>query len=86
MLSNVITSMIRTYVPVAVGFVMAYLIDLGVTFPERGAVEEGVIAACIAIYYAAARLIESKYPNLGWLLGTAKRPEYIEPHEPEEVK
>ena len=73
-----ITSIIRTYVPIAVGAMIAFLATKGVDVgPEASA---GLITFLTAlsqgVYYLAARLLESKFPQLGFLLGSSKKPEY----------
>ena len=36
---------------------------------------------CVGIYYAAARILEQRWPYLGWLLGAAKQPMYYGPDD-----
>lgn len=79
MLSDQIVSLIRTYVPIAVG---AFLTWLGVTFdvmiPEDAstALVAGLVALVSALYYAIARALEARWPVFGVLLGTRRQPTY----------
>lgn len=82
MLSDQIVSLIRTVVPVWVGALLSYLsVRLGVVVPEE--VSTGLTAALVALftglYYAVARLLEQRWPKLGWLLGMPKQPTYGRP-------
>ena len=74
-MSDAIVSLIRTIVPVIVGLALAGLLKLGIDVDETAlaTVVDGVI---IGAYYALARWLESKWPNLGWLLGAPKQPTY----------
>jgi hypothetical protein len=79
MLANLAVSAIRTYVPVAVGFAIAFFLDHGVDWIDAGKAEEWAIGASIAAYYAIARALESWQPRIfGWLLGIPKTPDYRE--------
>lgn len=74
-----ITSLIRTYVPYAVGAVLAWI--LSVTAVDlHGATEAAFVAFGIAVvqnvYYLVIRLAETRMPSLGVLLGIPTVPEY----------
>jgi len=72
-------SLIRTYVPLAVGVAVAYLArTLGVVLDEdTSAMATSVAVAVVtAVYYAAARALESRWPALGVLLGAPTAPTY----------
>ncbi len=77
-MSDFLLSLVRTYVPIAVGGVAAWLITLGIVIdPEIQAA--GVIfftGVITALYYFAARLLELKWPTFGLLLGARKAPAY----------
>lgn len=80
-MNSFITSQIRTYVPVAVGVFLSWLLSRGIVLDEQ--TTNGLVAfltgVLIAIYYFVARLIERKYPQAGQLLlGSAKQPTYRE--------
>lgn len=78
-MNNFITSQIRTYVPMAVGAVVAYLATLGLDLDAN--TQSGLIIALTgvlqALYYLVARVVERKWPQVGGLLlGSAKQPTY----------
>lgn len=75
-----LTSLIRTLVPLLVGTIVAWSTKLGVPMAEadvatlvNGLVSFGVAA----LYYLVARLLEMfASSKFGWLLGFAKAPAY----------
>lgn len=73
-----VTSMIRTLVPLAVGWVTALIVSLGITLPEEA--WEGLTATIVvgvaAGYYALVRALERRWPGLGIFLGVATQPVY----------
>ena len=77
-MSNTILSLIRTYVPIAVGALVAWLLTLGVTLDPAS--EAGLTVAgtglLIATYYTLIRLLERRWPWVGILLGSAQAPTY----------
>lgn len=77
-MSNIIISFIRTYVPVAVGAAVSWLLTLG--FDVGAEAEVGLTVfltgLAIAIYYALARALERWRPFFGILLGTQQQPVY----------
>lgn len=75
MLSNVVTSIIRTVVPVVVGSILAVLAKRGFDL-DQAEINSWLIPTVISGYYAIVRTLEAKYPNLGWLLGVPKAPGY----------
>jgi hypothetical protein len=79
MLSNYFTSLVRTWVPLAVGAALAWLttrFHVVLDASTSDAVVAFVSAACGAGYYAGARLLEHHVPALGWLLGHPAKPDY----------
>lgn len=78
-MSNFITSLIRTYVPILVGAIASYLLSKGLELdPETQA---GLIIALTgalqALYYYVVRMLERKVnPEFGKLLGVASKPKY----------
>jgi len=77
-MSDQITSYIRTIVPALVGALVAFLIGKGINIPEN-IVEPTtalITALAAALYYIIVRKLEQKWPKLGILLGIAKAPEY----------
>lgn len=79
---DALASVIRTYVPIGVGFVLTLLArKYGVVIDDTisTSLTTGLAALVAAVYYAAVRLLEAKVPQLGWLLGLAAQPEYKAP-------
>lgn len=77
-MNNFVTSIIRTYVPIVVGAVVAWLVAHNINIdPDTQA---GAIIALTgmlqAVYYYVVRLLERRYPQMGWLLGQASKPDY----------
>jgi hypothetical protein len=78
-MNNLITSIIRTVVPVAIGTVITWLqIHLGLAVDDTtsASVVTTVTGFTIALYYVAIRWLEVRFPQVGWLLGQAKAPGY----------
>lgn len=73
-------SLIRTYVPLGVGVLVAWLSSLGVVVDDsaRTALVSGIGAVAAGLYYALARLLEAHFPWAGLLLGKAVVPSYID--------
>lgn len=72
----VVTSLIRTIVPIIVGAILSVPLvkALGITADQAAQL---VTAGLIALYYAAARVLEHYVsPRFGWLLGSATAPTY----------
>lgn len=68
-LSPYATSLVRTVVPVIVGYLLALGVRLGVELPAD-ALTALLEPVCVAIYYAVARALEEKVsPEFGRLLG-----------------
>ena len=79
-MTDFITSLIRTYVPIAVGAFLGFLATLGLEV-DAG-VQTSLVVAITGLlqglYYLVARLLETRWPQLGFLLGSTKKPEYYE--------
>lgn len=75
-LATLIPSLIRTYVPIAIGALIAWLLTLGVELDPSA--EQGLTVALtgilIAVYYTIIRLLEKKWPALSVLLGSKQMP------------
>lgn len=72
-MSDLVTSLIRTYTPVLVGWLIGVGLLPSSLSDEAGAALTGLI---IGAYYLLVRLLESRWPKLGWLLGAPKAPTY----------
>ncbi len=74
-----IVSRIRTHVPILIGALVSWLrLKIGWTFDAEteAALITFTIALTISLYYELARLLESKVPWLGILLGAKGQPKY----------
>ncbi len=78
MLSDVFTSKVRTIVPMMVGGLISWISLYGIEVGEEvsSAFVVTLTFTLQALYYVAARLIETRYPRFGWLLGSPKQPNY----------
>jgi len=77
-MNDLAVSFIRTYVPIAVGSFLSWLATKGLDIDaQTGA---GLITfltgVLIAAYYGVVRLLKRQWPQVGILLGSAKKPEY----------
>lgn len=80
-MSQYIVSVIRTWVPIIVGWLVSQLLIIGVVLDEDTSklLESAISAVTIALYYALARWLETKFPNAGVLLGWIRQPVYVDP-------
>ncbi len=73
---DLLVSLRRTLVPMIVGLVAGSFLA-GYVNPD--ALDEVVTGAVTAVYYLVVRLLESKIPAFGVLLGSRKQPVYLDP-------
>lgn len=77
-MSNFIIAIIRTVVPMFVGFIIAQLARIGLSIPEDIQAEViltiGTLAA--SLYYIGVAWLERRFRWFGWLLGVARNPVY----------
>ncbi len=73
---DLLVSLRRTLVPMIVGLVAGSFLA-GYVNPD--ALDEVVTGAVTAVYYLIVRLLESKIPAFGVLLGSRKQPVYLDP-------
>ena len=72
---DLLISLRRTLVPVAVGYLLAQAARAGFNIPADQLT--GVLEALITgAYYAVVRIAEQKAPALGVLLGASRQPRY----------
>jgi hypothetical protein len=75
-----VPSLIRTYVPVAIGLLASYLL-VHFGFSVDPGAQAGLTALLTAlitgVYYAGVRWLERKYPALSFLLGHKAQPVYV---------
>lgn len=74
-MNDFVTSLIRTIVPIVVGFVITQAARIGI---ELDSVSVGMIVTSVVsgVYYTVARLLEKKNPKAGLLLGKKSTPKY----------
>lgn len=75
-------SVLRTYVPIGVGFVLTLLArKYGIVIDDSlsTSLTTGLAALVAASYYAVVRLLEARWSWVGWLLGFNVPPEYRSP-------
>ena len=86
MLDTWVIGVIRTWVPLAIGALLTWLMrKTGIVIDDQ--TSAGLTLAAVAIvtglYYALVHALEAQYPALGrWLLAlglTAKKPTYVTP-------
>ena len=75
MLSKYAIAVIRTFVPIAVGFGVNFLARFGFHVSDANVVAE-LSAGVPAAYYALIHKAEARWPKFGWLLGYAATPVY----------
>lgn len=76
-MSDFVIAQIRTYVPMAVGAFLAWLLEFGLDLYSVEAEFTIVITAVLgAIYYFIVRFLAEKWPAVGIFLGVNKAPEY----------
>ena len=77
-MSDFVTSQIRTYTPIIAGALVSWLATKGMELDAE--TQAGLIVALTgtaqAAYYFIVRLLERRWPKVGVLLGSAKKPEY----------
>jgi uncharacterized membrane protein YfcA len=73
---DLLVSLRRTLVPMVVGLVGGSFLA---GFVDPDALDKVVTGAVTAVYYLVVRLLESKAPVFGLLLGSRKQPVYLDP-------
>lgn len=70
-------SLIRTLVPIVAGTLLAWLARIGLDIDVAGedALGTWFESLFIGAYYLVVRWVETKVPQVGWLLGLAKSPD-----------
>jgi hypothetical protein len=75
-MNDLVVSLIRTYVPIAVGTALSLLATLGITGVDSTEAAAVVTSLTIGLYYALARALERRKPAAGVLLGHKSAPSY----------
>lgn len=76
--SDFAISLVRTLVPIIVGFVLAQAARAGLDIDESD-LTNVVNAVVIGAYYSIVRFAETKVPGFGWLIGYPIQPSYTKP-------
>ena len=78
MRSDYVKSLTRTFVPVVVAAIVTGLAHAGIPLPasSRTLLASVIGGAVGASWYGLVRLLERRYPKLGWLLGSPGAPSY----------
>ncbi len=79
MFHDTLIALIRTFVPAAVGSVIAWAVAHGVGITDDVATQLSavLVTLCIMLYYALVTALERRVnPAFGWLLGVPKVPSY----------
>jgi hypothetical protein len=78
-LNDTFIGLIRTWVPIGVGAVIAWFATQGLAldYETQNAAIIALTGATQAVYYSVVRLLENQFPAIGWLLGSAKTPVYF---------
>jgi hypothetical protein len=74
-MSDLLKSVVRTFVPVVVGLILSALAKLQVEVDAVG-LAQLVDAIFVGLYYAVVRFLEAKNQAFGWLLGLPSPPSY----------
>src|SRR5690606_30686854 len=77
-MSAAIISLIRTWVPVAVGSLVAWLISIGIELDAetQAGLVVGLTGLLVFAYYGIVRALERRWPWVGYLLGVPAEPTY----------
>lgn len=82
-MNDYFTSQIRTWTPILVGSVLSWLatqgLDIDASSPHILAIVTALTGFITALYYSCVRLLERKFPQVGWLLGSPTPPKYDTP-------
>lgn len=75
------TSFVRTVTPFIVGAVAAWFARHNITFDTEFLSNLAFVLDVLigSLYYVAVRFLESKFPWVGWLLASPKKPVYLGP-------
>lgn len=79
-MGDLFRSVVRTFVPVVVGLIMAGLAKAGIEM-DSTALTTVIDALFVGGYYVVIRLLERRFPAVGWLLGLPVTPTYERPSD-----
>ena len=72
------TAIVRTVVPFITAAIVAWLAERGLD-ADTESISAMVIAVGGSLWYTVIRVLERKWPQVGWLLGSPKIPTYPTP-------
>jgi hypothetical protein len=75
-MTEFVLSLIRTWVPIGVGALIAWLASIGIDAGDQASVGLTVAGTAIitGLYYLIVRTLESRFPWFGVLLGAPRTP------------
>ena len=75
---DLITRLTRTYVPIAAGAIVAWLLTIGVEIDTETQASRIIVLTGLtqALYYTLVTYLARKFPKLEVLLGSKQPPEY----------
>lgn len=79
-MSDTVIAQIRTIVPIAVGALLTWLATkFKIVIDEQTQTQLvlGLQGLITAVYYSVVRILEDRFPQLGILLGSTKKPVYF---------
>lgn len=71
-------AVIRTVAPYVTAAIVAFLVERGID-ADAGQVSAAVVTIGGSLWYAFVRMLEQRWPQAGWLLGSPKTPTYTKP-------
>jgi uncharacterized membrane protein (DUF441 family) len=82
-LGDLALSYVRTLVPIGVGFLVSWAALAGVNVDEsqQTMLISLLTSVITGAYYVVVRWAETRWPKIGWLLGSPKVPVYNPPTE-----
>jgi len=75
-LGDIGASIVRTVTPIIIGVILA-VVGTDVAGVDEASLTPVISALLAALWHALVRLLESKWPKMGWLLGLPKKPVYV---------
>ena len=80
-MNDLVISIIRSTVPTLVTTFVVVLANFGIELDNVAVagLTAFLLSLCVGAYYAAVRLLAKRWPQLEWLIGWNKKPEYTEP-------
>lgn len=81
-MSNFVIAVVRTLIPIVVGWAVAQLARLGLDIPAEVVAETvaNITVLVASLYYIGVAWLERKWSWFGWLLGVARNPVYEPKH------